>query len=146
MQLHLSFFYVMPCNRSTRKLLPTKAPPGLAKLTESGNTTLACQHGEYMEKNIRSKVLAIGRPLRVELQLDGEWLDRLRKLLQEMGEEGGAYPLHRYIEELLEADIVYRESHHTRRRGPFVQREAIIRWLREQRNIGNSRTSAASKH
>jgi hypothetical protein len=33
-----------------------------------------------MEKNIRSKVLAIGRPLRVELQLDGEWLDRLRKL------------------------------------------------------------------
>lgn len=98
-----------------------------------------------MEKNIRSKVLAIGRPLRVELQLDGEWLDRLRKLLQEMGEEGGAYPLHRYIEELLEADIVYRESHHTRRRGPFVQKEAIIRWLREQR-IGNSRTSAVSKH
>jgi len=128
------------------KTLPTKEPPGLAKQTESGNTTLACQHGEYMEKNIRSKVLAIGRPLRVELQLDGEWLDRLRKLLQEMGEEGGAYPLHRYIEELLEADIVYRESHHTRRRGPFVQREAIIRWLREQRNIGNSRTSAASKH
>lgn len=98
-----------------------------------------------MEKNIRSKVLAIGRPLRVELQLDGEWLDRLRKLLQEMGEEGGAYPLHRYIEELLEADIVYRESHHTRRRGPFVQKEAIIRWLREQR-VGNSQTSAASKH
>jgi hypothetical protein len=98
-----------------------------------------------MEKNIRSKVLAIGRPLRVELQLDGEWLDRLRNLLQEMGEEGGAYPLHRYIEELLEADIVYRESHHTRRRGPFVQKEAIIRWLREQR-IGNSQTSAASKH
>ncbi len=98
-----------------------------------------------MEKNIRSKVLAIGRPLRVELQLDGEWLDRLRKLLQEMGEEGGAYPLHRYIEELLEADIVYRESHHTRRRGPFVQKEAIIRWLREQR-VGNSQTSAVSKH
>ena len=99
-----------------------------------------------MEKNIRSKVLAIGRPLRIELQLDGEWLDRLRKLLQEMGEEGGAYPLHRYIEELLEADIVYRESHHTRRRGPFVQKEAIIRWLREQRNIRHSPTSAASKH
>lgn len=104
------------------------------------------QRGEYMEKNIRSKVLAIGRPLRVELQLDGEWLDRLRKLLQEMGEEGGSYPLHRYLEELLEADIVYRESDHTRRRGPFVQREAIIRWLREQRNMGNSQTTAASKH
>jgi hypothetical protein len=98
-----------------------------------------------MEKNIRSKVLAIGRPLRVELQLDGEWLDRLRNLLQEMGEEGGAYPIHRYLEELLEADIVYRESHHTRRRGPFVQREAIIRWLRQQRNLGNGTSAAAGK-
>lgn len=98
-----------------------------------------------MEKNIRSKVLAIGRPLRVELQLDGEWLDRLRKLLQEMGEEGGSYPLHRYLEELLEADIVYRESHHTRRRGPFVQREAIIRWLRQQRRAGNPANAAAGK-
>jgi hypothetical protein len=98
-----------------------------------------------MEKNIRSKVLAIGRPLRVELQLDGEWLDRLRKLLQEMGEEGGAYPIHRYLEELLEADIVYRESHHTRRRGPFVQREAIIRWLRQQRSINNAASAAAGK-
>jgi len=98
-----------------------------------------------MEKNIRSKVLAIGRPLRVEIQLDGEWLDRLRKLLQEMGEEGGSYPLHRYLEELLEADIVYRESHHTRRRGPFVQREAIIRWLRQQRNAENSKNAAAGK-
>ena len=82
-----------------------------------------------MEKNIRSKVLTIGRPLRVEIQLDGEWLERLRRLLQEMGEEGGAYPLHRYLEELLEADIVYRENNYARRRGPFVQREAIIRWL-----------------
>ena len=98
-----------------------------------------------MEKNIRSKVLAIGRPLRVEIQLDGEWLERLRRLLQEMGEEGGAYPLHRYLEELLEADIVYRESHHTRRRGPFVQREAIIRWLR-QRNAESATSAAASKH
>jgi hypothetical protein len=98
-----------------------------------------------MEKNIRSKVLAIGRPLRVELQLDGEWLDRLRKLLLEMGEEGGAYPIHRYLEELLEADIVYRESHHTRRRGPFVQREAIIRWLRQQRNLNSGTSAAAGK-
>ncbi|MBI3303999.1 MAG: hypothetical protein HYZ72_18185 [Deltaproteobacteria bacterium] len=98
-----------------------------------------------MEKDIRTKVLAIGRPLRVELQLDGEWLDRLRKLLQEMGEEGGAYPLHRYLEELLEADIVYRESHHTRRRGPFVQKEAIIRWLRQQRSAENATSAAAGK-
>jgi hypothetical protein len=98
-----------------------------------------------MEKNIRSKVLAIGRPLRVELQLDGEWLDRLRKLLLEMGEEGGSYPIHRYFEELLEADIVYRESHHTRRRGPFVQREAIIRWLRQQRSANAAPKAAAGK-
>jgi len=98
-----------------------------------------------MEKNIRSKVLAIGRPLRIEIQLDGEWLDRLRKLLQEMGEEGGSYPLHRYLEELLEADIVYRESDHTRRRGPFVQREAIIRWLRQQRNADGSANVVAGK-
>jgi hypothetical protein len=98
---------------------------------------------ERMEKNIRSKVLAIGRPLRVELQLDGEWLERLRRLLQEMGEEGGSYPIHRYLEELLEADIVYRESHHTRRRGPFVQREAIIRWLR-QRNAESSASGVSA--
>ncbi len=98
-----------------------------------------------MEKNIRSKVLTIGRPLRVEIQLDGEWLERLRRLLQEMGEEGGAYPLHRYLEELLEADIVYRENNYARRRGPFVQREAIIRWLRQQRGADNATSAAAVK-
>jgi hypothetical protein len=98
-----------------------------------------------MEKNIRSKVLAIGRPLRVELQLDGEWLERLRRLLQEMGEDGGSYPIHRYLEELLEADIVYRESHHTRRRGPFVQREAIIRWLRQRNAEGSASGVVAGK-
>lgn len=98
-----------------------------------------------MEKNIRSKVLAIGRPLRVEIQLDGVWLERLRKLLQEMGEAGGSYPLHRYLEELLEADIVYRENHYTRRRRePFVERESIIRWLR-QRNAESATRTAASK-
>jgi len=98
-----------------------------------------------MEKNIRTKVLAIGRLLRVELQLDGEWLDRLRKLLQEMGAEGGPYPLHRYLEELLEADIVYREGHRTRRRRePFVQREEIIRWLR-QRHAGSATSAVAGK-
>lgn len=98
-----------------------------------------------MEKNIRSKVLAIGRPLRVEIQLDGQWLERLRGLLQEMGGAGGSYPLHRYLEELLEADIVYRENHYTRRRRePFVEREAIIRWLR-QRNAENATRTAAGK-
>jgi hypothetical protein len=98
-----------------------------------------------MEKSIRSRVLAIGRPLRIEIQLDGEWLDRLRRLLQEMGEEGGSYPLHRYLEELLEADIVYRESCHTRRRGPYVQKEAIIRWLRQQRNAETTASASAGK-
>ncbi len=78
-------------------------------------------------------------------QLDGEWLERLRRLLQEMGEEGGAYPLHRYLEELLEADIVYRENNYARRRGPFVQREAIIRWLRQQRGADNATSAAAVK-
>jgi hypothetical protein len=99
-----------------------------------------------MEKHIRSKVLAIGRPLRIEIQLDGEWLERLRKLLQDMGGEGGGpYPLHRYLEELLEADIVYREGHHARRhREPFVPREEIIRWLR-QRNARNVAGAAVAK-
>jgi hypothetical protein len=97
-----------------------------------------------MEKNIRSKILAIGRPLRVELQIDGEWLERLRRLLQEMGEAGGSYPLHRYLEELLEADIVYRENH-SGRRGPFVQKDVIVRWLRHQRNTGSATSAAAGK-
>lgn len=97
-----------------------------------------------MQRGIRSKVLAIGRPLRVEMQLDGEWLDRLRGILQEMGEGEGSYPLHRYLEELLEADIVYREGHarHHRR---YVEREALMRWLREQRRDGNSPRVSVNK-
>jgi hypothetical protein len=98
-----------------------------------------------MEKNIRTKVLTVGRPLRVELQLDGEWLDRLRGLLQQMGEGDGSYPIHRYLEELLKADIVYREGHARCRRGRFVEKEAIIRWLREQRNAKSVARAAASK-
>jgi hypothetical protein len=96
-----------------------------------------------MEKGIRARVLAIGRPLRVEIQLDGQWLERLRRLLQELGEDGGSYPIHRYLEELLEADIVYREGH-PRRRGPFLPREDIIRWLR-QRHAGNGSRATAGK-
>ena len=97
-----------------------------------------------MRKNIRSKVLAIGRPLRVEMQIDGEWLERLREVLQGMGEGEGSYPLHRYLEELLEADIVYREGHaHHRRR--YVEREALMRWLREKRSDSNSPRVSVNK-
>ena len=97
-----------------------------------------------MQKNIRSKVLAIGRPLRVEMQLDGEWLDRLRGVLQGMGEGEGSYPLHRYLEELLEADIVYREGH-ARHRRRYVERETLMHWLREQRSDGNSPRVSVNK-
>lgn len=84
-----------------------------------------------MPKNIRSKVLAIGRPLRVEVELNGDWLERLRGVLHEMGDGETSYPLHRYLEELLEADIVYREGH-ARHQPRFVEREALVRWVREQ--------------
>ena len=96
-----------------------------------------------MDKGIRARVLAIGRPLRVEIQLDGQWLERLRKLLQELGEDAGPHPIHRYLEELLEADIVYREGR-PRRREPFLPREDIIRWLR-QRHAGNGSRATAGK-
>ncbi len=95
-------------------------------------------------KGIRARVLAIGRPLRVEIQLNGQWLERLRGLLQEMGENGGSYPLHRYLEELLEADIVYREGR-PRRREPFVPREDIIRWLRQHCSGNGSRARVGKR-
>ena len=97
-----------------------------------------------MPKNIRSKVLAIGRPLRVEIELDGEWLERLRGVLQGIGEGEKPYPLHRYLEELLEADIVYREGD-GRHRKRFVEREALIRQLREQRPYGHTPRASANK-
>lgn len=93
-----------------------------------------------MSKNIRSKVLAIGRPLRVEVELNGDWLERLRGVLQEMGDGETAYPLHRYLEELLEADIVYREGH-ARHRRRFVEREALLCWVREQRRLAPRATA-----
>ena len=86
-----------------------------------------------MTKNISAKVRTIGRPLRLEIELDGECRERLRGVFQEMGEGEGSYPLHRYVEELLEADIVYREGH-ARHRRRFVEREALINWLREQKS------------
>lgn len=98
----------------------------------------------FMPKNIRSKVLAIGRPLRVEIELDGEWLERLRGVLQKMGEGERPYPLHRYLEELIEADIVYREGD-VRHRRRFVEREALIRWLREQRLYGQTPRASTNK-
>ncbi len=97
-----------------------------------------------MPKNIRSKVLAIGRPLRVEIELDGEWLERLRGVLQGIGEGEKSYPLHRYLEELLEADIVYREGDR-RHRKRFVEREVLIRQLREQRPYGPTPRASANK-
>jgi hypothetical protein len=89
-------------------------------------------------------VRTIGRPLRVELQLNGPWLERLRRLLREMGDSGTSYPLQRYLEELLEADIVYREGH-PRRREPFVPREDILRWLRQRHSGNGSRASAGKR-
>ena len=100
--------------------------------------------GVYMPKKIRSKVLAIGRPLRVEIELDGEWLERLRGVLQGIGEEEKSYPLHRYLEELLEADIVYREGD-GRHRKRFVEREVLTRQLREQRPYGHTPRASANK-
>jgi len=94
-----------------------------------------------VEKGIRARVRTVGRPLRVEIQLNGPWLERLRRLLRGMGESGGSYPLQRYLEELLEADIVYREGR-PHRREPFVPREDIVRWLRQRYSSNSSRASA----
>ena len=102
------------------------------------------EYGAYMSKNIRSKVLAIGRPLRVEIELDGEWLERLRGVLQGIGEGEKSYPLQRYLEELLEADIVYREGD-VRHRRRFVEREVLIRRLREQRPYDHTPRVSANK-
>ncbi len=97
-----------------------------------------------MQKPIRSRVLAIGRPLRVELQLDGEWLERLRKLLQDMGEGDTTYPLHRYLEELLEADIVHRENRR-RHKGRYLERKTIRRWFEQGRKAERAAQTAAAK-
>jgi hypothetical protein len=97
-----------------------------------------------MQKHIRSRVLAIGRPLRVELQLEGEWLERLRRLLQDMGEGDATYPLHRYLEELLEADIVHRENH-SRRSARYLERETIMRWFEQGRKAESAAQTAAAK-
>ncbi|MGH7822315.1 MAG: hypothetical protein ACREQ9_21340, partial [Candidatus Binatia bacterium] len=86
-------------------------------------------------KDVQAKVTAIGRPLRMELVLDGAWLNRLKVILRNMEPDGGSYPLQRYLEELVEADIVYREAISSR--GPFLSRPEIMLWL-QRRHAGQA--------
>lgn len=86
-----------------------------------------------MPKEIQARVTTVGRPLRVEVNLDGAWLTRLKSVLRHMESDGGTYPLQRYLEELIEADIVYREA--IRCRGPFLPRADILHWL-QRRHAG----------
>jgi hypothetical protein len=88
-----------------------------------------------MAKDIQARVTTVGRPLRVEIAIEGAWLDRLKSVLQGMDSEGGSYPLQRYLEELVEADIVYREA--IRCRGPFLARTEILQWL-QRRHAGQA--------
>jgi len=86
-----------------------------------------------MAKEIQAHVTTVGRPLRLEVRLDGAWLDRLKSVLVGMESDGAAYPLQRYLEELIEADIVYREA--IRCRGPFLARADILHWV-QRRHAG----------
>ena len=88
-----------------------------------------------MAKEIQARVTTVGRPLRVEVTLEGAWLDRLKLVLHNMETNGGTYPLQRYLEELIEADIVYREA--IRCRGPFLPRTDILQWL-QRRHSGQA--------
>jgi hypothetical protein len=94
-----------------------------------------------MPKEIQARVSTVGRPLRVEVALDGAWLDRLKAVLHGMDSEGGAYPLQRYVEELIEADIVYREA--IRCSGPFLARPEILQWL-QRRHAGQAQRKLAA--
>jgi len=88
-----------------------------------------------MSKEIQARVTTVGRPLRLEISLDGAWLDRLKSVLHDMEANRSAYPLQRYVEELIEADIVYREA--IRCRGPFLARPEILQWL-QRRHAGQA--------
>jgi hypothetical protein len=90
-------------------------------------------------KEIQAKVTTVGRPLRLEITLDGPWLDRLKSVLRSM--DDGGYPMQRYLEELIEADIVYREAIGCR--GPFLSRTEIVQWL-QQRHSGRTPRRAAA--
>lgn len=94
-----------------------------------------------MAKEIQARVSTIGRPLRLEVTLDGAWLDRLKSVLASMDSDGGPYPLQRYVEELIEADIVYREA--IRCRGPFLARPEILQWL-QRRHAGQAQRKIAA--
>jgi hypothetical protein len=93
-------------------------------------------------KEIQAHVTTVGRPLRVEISLDGEWLNRLKSVLLHMESDGGTYPVQRYLEELIEADIVYREA--IRCRGPFLARADILLWLQRRHAGPPQRKLAAS--
>jgi hypothetical protein len=88
-----------------------------------------------MAREIHARVTTVGRPLRLEISLDGAWLDRLKSILHNMEANHAAYPLQRYVEELIEADIVYREA--IRCRGPFLARPEILQWL-QRRHAGQA--------
>lgn len=92
-------------------------------------------------KDVEARITTIGRPLRLEVVLDGPWLERLKVVLRAMEVDGGSYPLQRYLEELIESDIVYRESSGSR--GPFVARQEIMHWL-HRRHSGPSQRKAAA--
>lgn len=92
-------------------------------------------------KDIQARITTVGRPLRLEIVLDGRWLDRLKVVLGNMELESGSYPLQRYLEELIEADIVYREAISCR--GPYLSRLEIVDWL-QRRHSGQAQRKVAS--
>jgi len=94
-----------------------------------------------MPKEIQARVTTIGRPLTVEIALDGAWLGRLKSVLRNMDSNGGNYPVQRYLEELIEADIVYREAISCR--GPFLARAEILQWL-QRRHSGQAQRKLAA--
>ncbi len=95
-----------------------------------------------MPRDIQAKITTVGRPLRVEVVLDGPWLQRLKSVLHNMESAGASYPLQRYLEELIEADIVYREAISCR--GPFLSRLEILEWL-QRRHAGQAQRKLPAK-
>ena len=93
-------------------------------------------------KEIRTRVTAIGRPLRFEVSIDGRWLERLKRIVRNMDASDGSYSLQRYLEELIEADIVYREAFGTK--GPFLSRHDIMYWLHQRHARPTSRRTATA--
>ena len=56
-----------------------------------------------------------------------------------MESDDGPYPIQRYLEELIEADIVYREAMGSR--GPYLPRPEIVSWLQRRHSGGARRRS-----